>query len=262
VGADHWQDGSGYEAYVGRWSRRVAERFVPWLEVRRGGDWIDVGCGTGVLTRTIVDIEDPASVIGIDPSPAFLTTARAAQRDSRVSFIEGSAGALPLEDQSADTVVAGLVLNFVPNARTALADMRRVARPEGVVAAYVWDYAGEMQMIRTFFDAAIELDPKAVSFDEGARFPICHPDELRAAFRDVGLDDVVVTAIDVTTVFRDFDDYWSPFLRGVGPAPAYAMSLGEADRARLRDRLDRTLPREADGAIELIARAWAARGRA
>jgi SAM-dependent methyltransferase len=262
VGVDRWQDGSGYDAYVGRWSRRVAERFLPWLDVRLGGDWVDVGCGTGVLTRAIVDLEDPTSVVGVDPSAAFLATARAASRDSRIRFVEGLAGSLPIEDESADAVVAGLVLNFVPNAVTALADMRRVARPGGIVAGFVWDYAGEMQLMRRFWDAAIELDPAAAPLDEGARFPICHPEALEAAFVAAGLEEVVVRAIEVPTVFRDFGDYWTPFLSGVAPAPGYAMSLSEAARTRLRDRLDRTLPREPDGSIDLIARAWAVRGRA
>jgi SAM-dependent methyltransferase len=257
-----WRDGSGYEAYVGRWSRRVAERFLPWLDVRRGLDWIDVGCGTGVLTRAIIEAKDPNSVIGVDPSANFLGRARVSTRDSRVTFIEGEAGALPVEDESAHVVVSGLVLNFVPALGPALADMRRAVRPGGVVAAYVWDYAGEMQLIRRFWDAAVELDPTAADLDEGVRFPTCRPDRLQAAFDLVGLADVVIEPIDVSTEFLDFDDYWTPFLTGVGPAPSYAMSLDEASRELLRARLDETLPRERDGSIDLIARAWAVRGTA
>ena len=255
-----WQDGSGYEAYVGRWSRRVAERFLPWTEVRRGLDWVDVGCGTGVLTRAIIEVKDPSSVVGIDPSPSFLNRARVTTRDSRVTFSEGAAGALPLDDGSADVVASGLVLNFVPALGPAVADMRRVARPGGMVTGYVWDYAGEMQLIRRFWEAAVELDPSAAELDEGVRFAACGPDRLRAAFELVGLDDVQVGAIDVSTEFTDFDDYWTPFLSGVGPAPNYALSLDEAAREALRARLDETMPREPDGSIALIARAWAVRG--
>jgi SAM-dependent methyltransferase len=257
---DHWQDGSAYEGYVGRWSRRVAERFVPWVGVDRGATWVDVGCGTGVLTRAIAELASPASVVGIDPSRAFLRTARAGLRDSRVEFIEGSGGALPVADESSAAVVSGLVLNFIQDVDAALLDMRRVARREGTVAGYVWDYAGEMQLLRTFWDAATELDPAAADLDEGVRFALCRPEALERAFASAGLDEVEVAGIEVPTVFRDFDDYWTPFLSGVGPAPGYVASLDDEARGRLRDRLAETLPREPDGTIELIARAWAVRG--
>jgi SAM-dependent methyltransferase len=257
---DHWQDGAAYERYVGRWSRRVAERFVPWVGVERGATWVDVGCGTGDLSRVIAELASPASVVGIDPSPAFLRTARASLRDSRVEFVEGSGGALPLADESTDAVVSGLVLNFIPDLDAALVDMRRVARREGSVAGYVWDYAGEMQLLRTFWDAATSLDAAATELDEGVRFPLCRPEALEAAFTGAGLDEVEVAGIEVPTVFRDFDDYWTPFLSGVGPAPGYVASLDDEARGRLRDRLAETLPREPDGTIELIARAWAVRG--
>jgi SAM-dependent methyltransferase len=262
TGPDRWHDGSAYEAYVGRWSRRVAASFVTWLEVEPGGTWIDVGCGTGVLTSTILEFARPRSILAVDPSEAFLATARGAIRDPRVTFAVGTADDLPGGDGSADAGVAGLVLNFVPDVGAALARMRRALEPGGVVGAYVWDYAGEMQLIRRLFDAAAELDPRAAEADEGRRFPICHPDGLEAAFRAAGLSDVTVIPIDVPTVFRDFDDYWRPFLGGVGPAPGYVMSLDPSARERLRARLEATLPREPDGSIALIARAWAARGRA
>ena len=257
---DHWQDGSAYEGYVGRWSRRVAERFVPWVDVPRGASWADVGCGTGVLTRTIIELASPESVIGVDPSAGFLRTARASVRDSRVEFVEGSGGALPLLDESTDAVVSGLVLNFVPDVGEALTDMRRVAKREGTVAAYVWDYGGEMQLLRRFWDAAGALDAAAVELDEAVRSPLCRPDALERAFGAAGFDEVEVAGIEVPTVFRDFDDYWTPFLGGAGPAPGYVLSLDDEARERLRDRLFDTLPREPDGTIELIARAWAVRG--
>jgi hypothetical protein len=119
-----------------------------------------------------------------------------------------------------------------------------------------------MDLIRAFFDAAIAEDPAAIDADEGRRFPICRPDALTATFRDAGLAEVDVRAIDVPTVFADFDDYWTPFLSGIGPAPGYAMRLSEERRAALRERLRATLPTAADGSIALIARAWAVRGTA
>lgn len=138
--------------------------------------------------------------------------------------------------------------------------MARVACAGGMVAAYVWDYAGRMELMRHFWDAALALDPAAFELDVGQRFPLCQPGPLADLFRDAGLSDVAVRAIDVPTDFRDFDDYWSPFLGGQAQAPRYAMSLDEERRARLRERIRANLPVRADGSIHLLARAWAARG--
>lgn len=260
-GSERWHDGTGYESYVGRWSRRVGERFLSWLQIHFGADWVDVGCGTGVLTRSILELSDPHAVIGVDPSKRFLVAARTATRDTRAEFLEGEGEQLPVDDRSADVVVSGLVLNFIPDVDAALLEMRRISRPEATIAAYVWDYAGEMQLMRRFWDAAIALDPSAADLDEGARFDIARPDALQSAFERARLRDVEVVGIEVPTVFRDFDDYWNPFLSGVAPAPAYATALGDAQRERLRDLLDQTLPREPDGTIDLVARAWAVRGQ-
>jgi hypothetical protein len=154
------------------------------------------------------------------------------------------------------------MLNFVPDAAGAVGEFARVASPDATVAAYVWDYAGDMQLMRYFWDVATELDVSIADRDEGRRFPICRPDTLSDAWSRAGLRDVEVRAIDVDTVFADFDDYWSPFLGGQGPAPSYAMSLPAAERDRLRDTIHARLPVAADGTIALIARAWAVRGRA
>jgi hypothetical protein len=140
--------------------------------------------------------------------------------------------------------------------------MRRVARRGGTVACYVWDYAGRMELMRRFWDAAAALDPAAAALDEAVRFPVCRPGPLRAAADSAGLEEVEVEAIDVATRFDDFDDYWSPFLGGQGPAPSYCMALSEARRERLRERLRATLPAGADGTIALTARAWALKGTA
>jgi SAM-dependent methyltransferase len=257
---DNWTAGDKYEGYMGRWSRSVAREFINWLAVPAGGGWLDVGCGTGALSQTILHLAEPASIKGIDRSEGFVNFAREHVQDDRVSFEVGDAEALTDDSESFDVVVSGLVLNFIPHPERALAEMTRITRSGGVVAVYVWDYAEGMQFIRYFFDAAIALDPKASEHDEGPRFPICRPDALRQLFESTGLQNVEVRPIEVPTVFSNFDDYWYPFLAGVGPAPSYAMSLSEEHRIALRERIRAGLPFNADGSVPLTARAWAARG--
>lgn len=257
-----WGIGEAYEPYVGRWSRLVAREFLAWLDAPAGLRWIDVGCGTGALSQAVLERCAPAALVGVEPSEGFLVHARRHTADGRAEFRAGDARALPVEDAAFDVAVSGLVLNFVPEPARAVAEMRRAVRPQGgVVALYVWDYAGEMQMMRRFWDAAVALDPPAREKAEWTRFPICRPAPLRDLFVAAGLAEVDVRAIDVPTVFKDFDDYWTPFLSGQAPAPGYCMSLSEEQRQALRERLRRTLPAQPDGSIHLIARAWAIRGR-
>ena len=180
--------------------------------------------------------------------------------DPRASFAVADAQALDRPDAAYDAVASSLVLNFLPDPARGAAEMRRVARPGGVVAGYVWDYAGEMQLMRRFWDAAAELDPEAADLDEGRRMAGCNPADLEALFSGAGLEEVETRAIDVPTVFADFDDYWSPFEGGQGPAPGYCVSLPPDRRAALRERLRETLPAASDGSISLVARAWAVRG--
>lgn len=256
--SDTWNSGNPYEQYVGRWSRRIAPLFLAWLNVPPGRRWLDVGCGTGALCATILDHCVPASLAGIDPSEGFLDTAKQ-NLAGRAALHPGSATAIPLGNASVDVVVSGLVLNFIPDPRAALAEMARVTCGGGTVAAYVWDYAGDMELMRRFWDAAVELDPAAAALDEGVRFPLCRPAALEALFLDAGLTDVEVKAIDIATPFADFEDYWQPFLGGQGPAPGYATALDEAARTRLRERLQARIPTAADGSIAMTARAWATR---
>ncbi len=253
-----WQSGVGYEGYVGRWSRLVAAAFIDRLTVGPGRSWVDVGCGTGAVTETILERATPASVLGVDPSEAFIAYARSQVADRRASFAVADGSAIPLPDDAVDAAASGLVLNFVPDAVVLLAEMRRVTRPGGRVGIYVWDYAEGMQLMRHFWNAAIEQDPAVADKAESLKFAICAPDPLQAAFADAGLPGATVEPIDVPTVFRDFDDYWGPFLMATAPAPRHVMSLSEPDRADLRERLRARLPVEDDGSIRLIARAWAA----
>lgn len=255
VVSDTWERGDPYERYVGRWSRRVAPLFLSWLGIPPGRRWLDVGCGTGALSAAILDQCAPASVTGVEPSEGFRS---AAQQNlaGRSAILSGSAAAIPLEKASVDVTVSGLMLNFVPDQSVALAEMRRVTAG-GTIAAYVWDYAGKMELMRLFWDAAVELDPEAAPLDEGVRFPLCRLPALRDLFADAGLSRVEVTAIDVETVFADFDDCWQPFLGGQGPAPAYVMSLPIPHRERLKERIRERIQPNSDGSIALTARALA-----
>ena len=258
--SDTWERGSSYEQYVGRWSRQVAPLFLSWLNIPAGRRWLDVGCGTGALCAAIVDGCSPSSVAGVEPSEGFLKAAKE-NLAGRAALHQGSATALPLADASVDVVVSGLVLNFVSDQPAAVLEMARVTRKRGAIAAYVWDYAGKMELMRFFWDAAVDLDPGAAKLDEGVRFPLCRPEALENLFASAGLQEVEVKPIDIPTSFADFDCYWQPFLGGQGPAPAYAMSLDEAARARLRDHIRERMPTKANGSISLTARAWAVRAR-
>jgi SAM-dependent methyltransferase len=255
---DHWASGNDYEPYVGRWSRLVAREFIDWLGVPKGRAWLDVGCGTGALTLTVLQIADPSKAKGLDRSEGFVAYARAKITDKRADFEVADAQALPVEDKSYDVAVSGLVLNFVPQPEKMIAEMTRASR--GLVALYVWDYADGMQMMRHFWDAAAALEPEAAKLDEGPRFVGCQPEPLKELFESQGLKDVQVRPIEVPTVFKDFDDYWLPFLGGQGPAPTYAMSLSEERRAALREKIRAGLPIAGDGSIPLTARAWAVKG--
>ena len=258
--SDSWDAGDPYELYVGRWSHLVACEFLAWLDLPSSLYWLDVGCGTGALTAAISEKCQPSRLIGIDPSDGFLAKARARLKDKAV-FRVANALDIPVHDAEVDVVVSGLVLNFVSNVALGLAEMRRAANPGGAIAAYVWDYAGRMELMRHFWNAAVELDPSIRELDEGVRFPLCQPDALENAFGNANLTAIQVVAIDVPTRFRNFNDYWTPFLGGQGPAPSYAMSIDEASRNRLKDRIRERLPSQSDGSIPLVARAWAIRGR-
>jgi SAM-dependent methyltransferase len=258
---DAWSSGDSYDIYMGRWSRRIAPRFLDWLNPPEGADWLEVGCGTGALSAAILERCEPNSLFAVDQSEAFLARARSNVPDPRAEFQAADARSLPVEADSRDLAVSALVLNFIPDRVGALSEMGRAVRPGGTVAFYVWDYpGGGISFMRAFWTAATELDPTAADLTESRRFPFCTREGLVDLAREAGLDSVSSEAIEVPTVFRDFEDFWQPFTLGAGPAPGYCASLGPEARERLKEKLDETLPREPDGSIPLTARAWAVRG--
>jgi ubiquinone/menaquinone biosynthesis C-methylase UbiE len=254
-----WSNGENYEPYVGRWSRVVATEFVRWLDVPAGSRWIDVGCGTGALTSSILTAAEPSTVLGVDPSDDYLEFARSSITSPVITFERGFAENLPAADDACDAAVSGLVLNFTTDSERALLEARRVTRAGGTVAAYVWDYSGEMWLLRYFWDTAIALDPVARRLHEGRRFASWEPHELERRFRDAGLVSIELRPIVIETHFRDFDEYWRPLLGGQGFAPSYVASLEATAVESLRAALQKRIPVEADGSLRLTARSWAVR---
>jgi SAM-dependent methyltransferase len=258
---DNWSSGDSYELYVGRWSRALAPRFLDWARLPAGAAVLDVGSGTGALSEAVVK-HGARRLVGIDSSAAYVdhAAAQVPRGSADVRFECGDAQNLPFADETFDAVVSGIALNFIPNPARAAREMRRVVKPGGLVALYVWDYAGRMELMRYFWDAAVTLDAAhAAPLDEGVRFPICNRGALTKLFLDAGFGKVETGYIDQPTIFRDFDDYWTPFLGGQAPAPGYCMSLSENQRAALRDLIRARLPVSPDGSIALIARAWTLR---
>lgn len=259
---DAWQAGESYEMYMGRWSRPIAALFLDWLDLPDGLDWLDVGSGTGALSSAIVGRCRPKSLIGIDPSDGFVAKARENVTDPSAGFRVGDAQALPVETATRDAAVSALAVNFVPDKVKALGEMKRVTRPGGTVAFYVWDYpGGGVEFMRAFWNAAAALDPAAGDLTEDKRFPFCTPDGLLDLARNAGLGPVECKALESPSVFRDFDDYWRPFTLGAGPAPGYCVSLDPDARERLRIKLSDSLPRGTDGSITLNTRAWGVKVR-
>lgn len=257
---DRWLVAAAYEGYMGRWSRPVAQAFVEWLEVPPRAHWLDVGCGTGALTAAICEQKRPASVLACDPSGPLIEYASSLLPDRSVAFELAESEHLPVREGGFDAVVSGLVLNFLPDPARALRQMRSRLASAGIVAAYVWDYPGGMELLRHFWDAAVELNPAAHPLAEARRFASCTEATLHSLFEDAGLTGVVTRPLELDTRFRSFDDLWQPFLGRTGPAPSYVAQLQPAARERLREHLRERVPSESNGSITLRARAWAVRG--
>jgi SAM-dependent methyltransferase len=255
-----WSSGDEYERFIGRWSRLVAPRFVTWLEIPPSRRWLDVGTGTGALAAAVIATADPAEVVGIDASAAYVAEAARRVPDPRARFQVADASAVGAAREF-DVAVSGLVVNFVADPERVVQGLLAAVVPGGTVAAYVWDYARGMALLRHFWDVAVELDPDAAALDEGVRFPLCRIDRLAACWAAAGAVGVETITLDVETTFASFDDLWQPFLGGQGPAPGYVATLAPPARDRLRDALADRLPVDEDGRIRLVARALAVRGR-
>jgi ubiquinone/menaquinone biosynthesis C-methylase UbiE len=255
-------DGDGYELVMGRWSQRLALPFLDFTGTQDGERVLEVGCGTGHLAQAIVERSRPSEVRAIDLAPAYIDYAKSRNQDPRIVFEVGDACAIKFADHTFDRVLSLLVLHFVPRAAQAIAEMRRVSKPGGVVAAAVWDVRGGLVANRMFLDTAAALDPKA---NERRAWnytrPMTKPGELARAWREAGLQDVAESTLGIRMEFTSFEDYWAPYDGREGPAAEYVATLGKAERLRLMNAVRAAyLDGEPDGPRSYAALAWAVKG--
>jgi len=243
---------------VGRYGPQLASALIDFAGVEPGMRALDVGCGPGALTAALAGRLGTASVAAADPSEPFVEACRA--RLPGVAVVVAAAEALPFADGAFDATLSQLVVNFMRDAESGVREMARVTRAGGVVASCVWDYAGEMTLLRSFWSAAREVDAeRAAAADEGVVMRWCAEGELAELWRAAGLRDVRFGPLVVSTTYTDFEDLWSPFPTGVAPSGAFCQSLDQKRRAALHDALRRRLEVD-DGPFELSARAWAVAG--
>ncbi|MCB1219349.1 MAG: methyltransferase domain-containing protein [Planctomycetales bacterium] len=258
---DNWQAAQHYQRYMGRWSERMAGLFLDWLDCPAGLAWLDIGCGTGALSAAILRSCNPASLLGVDLAEDLLAGARAALPDPRASFARAGAGELPVSDNSIDVAASALAYNFFPDRPAALAEARRVLKPTGQLAIYVWDYAGGgLGFIDAFWQAARHVSERAANRDERTRFSFCTQEGLRDEVMAAGFTDVQVEALEMETGFSDFNDFWQPFTLGSGPAPGFLAQLEPEGRSALEELLRNRLG--TSGPLSFPARVWAIRGSA
>jgi len=257
---DAWNSSDLYEYFMGRWSTLMAPVFLEWLNLPPNLSWLDIGCGTGALSEAIYSHSKPAYLSSIDPSAEFLDKARK-RLSNEGDYAVGSASNIPKANDSYDIIVSGLALNFIPDLTSAFNEMKRVLKTNGSIAAYVWDYKDRIDFLRLFWDTACEVNPDSYKLDEGIRFPICDINNLKDLFQEVGMVDIETSYLNIITVFKEFDDYWNPFLGGQGPAPSYLASLNDDLKEELKANIHKKLSIEPDGSIKLLARAIAVRGK-
>jgi SAM-dependent methyltransferase len=251
---------AGYERFMGRWSRLLAPRYVEFAGVKNGDRVLDVGTGTGSLAALVETLLPASEIVGIDPSEGFITYSRKNAKSPRLLFEVGDAQALTFKDASFDNTLALLVMNFIPDHNKALADMRRVTRPQGTVSACVWDYDAGMQMLRFFWDEAVALDPAIEPKDE-RHMKLSRQGQLGDLWRAAGLANVKEAPLEIDQAYSSFQDYWDPFTNGAGPGGAFVVSLTADRRQQLEAGMRKRLLKDGqDGPFTLKAKAWCVRG--
>jgi SAM-dependent methyltransferase len=256
-----FENAQSYERFMGRWSRFMAAEFIDFAVVPDEGQVLDIGSGTGALSFAIVQRKNNARVVGIDASREYVAYANS--RNSaphQIRFEVGDAQHLPFADANFGCTLSLLVFNFFRDPAEALREAYRVTESGGRIAAAVWDYGGEMHMLRTFWSAAESMDGRAGALNE-SHMPLCRQGELTRLWKKAGLENVQERPLNIEMRFDSFEDYWTPFLSGQGPAGAYAASLDSTALEHLRDELKRRLALSAEEVpFVLPARAWAVRG--
>lgn len=256
--APKFDDSAAYERFMGRWSRAVAPVFLDWLGARPRANWLDVGCGTGILAETLLELCAPASVDAIDPAPAQVKAAARGPAARRAAFRVADARKLPFPDASFDVVASALVINFIPEPPRALAEMRRVARAGALVGGYVWDFAAELspsgplRCAMRRFGAEVSAIPGTEASGLEA---------LRSLFQAAGLEQIDTRTIDVCLSYADFQDFWQAQTPGYAPTSKVIAAMKDTERTRLMRAVQSALPCEPNGSIEYCARANAIKGR-
>jgi len=254
----HFDDSAAYERFMGRWSRAVAPIFLEWLGAGRRASWLDVGCGTGILAETLLELCAPASVHAVDPAPAQVQAAARGAAAGRATFQIADARKLPFANASFDVVASALVLNFIAERPPALAEMRRVARPGGLVGAYVWDFVQELSpsgpLRRAMRRFGVECP--GIPGTEASRL-----DALRAVFQGAALEQIETRTIDICLAYADFQDFWQAQTPGYAPTTKIIAAMKESERARLMRAVQSALPSGPNGSIEYCARANAIKAR-
>jgi SAM-dependent methyltransferase len=251
---------SGYERFMGRWSRLLAPLYISFAGIKNGDRVLDVGTGTGSVAAAVEAGMPRSEIVGIDPSEGFIAHAQKNARSPRARFEVGDAQALKFKDAAFDHTLSLLVMNFIPDHDKAIAEMRRVTRPHGIVSSCVWDYDAGMQMLRFFWDEAVALDPAIEPKDE-RHMKLSRQGQLGDLWRKAGLVNVQEAPLVIDQAYSSFNDYWDPFTKGAGPGGAFVVSLSEERRKQLEARMrKRLLGERQDGPFTLTARAWCVRG--
>lgn len=246
-----------YDRFMGRYSTSLAGELIAFTGVEPGMRVLDVGCGPGALSAALVELTGAGNVVGAEPSEPFAEACR-----TRLGIEVAVTGAeeLPFPDDSFDAALSQLVVNFMKDAHAGVRQMARVTRPGGIVAACLWDYGGEMTMLRAFWESALEVEPERGRAADESTMPFRREGEIAELWRAAGLEDVRDGAIYARASYENFDELWAAFMLGVGPAGAFVSSLDPERQAALREALQARLS-VGDEPFELSARAWAVSGR-
>lgn len=256
--ASHFTDGAAYEQLMGRWSRAVGEIFLDWVAPPDGLRWLEIGCGTGAFTEVVLGRCAPATFIAIDPAVAQIEVARGKPIARRVEFRIADARDLAFENGAFDIVASALVIPFIPDRTRAIAEMRRVVRPGGVIAGYMWDSLAEGSPVAPIRSALARIGAPSPTPPGGESRSL---EALSSLFAGCGLNDIAVRAIEVTLRFPDFDEFWRTHTPAYSPQGRVIAALSDSDRDRLKEVMRAALPAGPGGGIVHSARANAIKAR-